>query len=98
MELDPKYKLKIIAVLSALFPDATIYLFGSRARGTHYARSDIDVALDTGAKLPRVDVGEARDMLAESNIPYRIDVVDVRSVSEDMRKAILSEGIIWRKV
>ncbi len=98
MELNPEYKKKIVAVLTALFPDATIYLFGSRARGTHYARSDIDIALDTGKPLLRVDVGEARDMLAESNIPYKIDVVDVHSVSQEMREAIYREGIIWRKI
>ena len=98
MNLDQAYQRKIVAVLSALFPEATIYLFGSRARGTHYARSDIDVALDTGRPLPRVDVGEARDMLAESNIPYKIDVVDVSSVSPEMREAIYQEGIVWRKV
>jgi len=97
-ELNPEYKRKIIAVLSALFPDATIYLFGSRARGTHYARSDIDIALDAGKVLPYVDVGEARDMLAESNISYKIDIVDIQSVSAEMREAIYREGIIWRKV
>ena len=75
-----------------------IWLFGSRARGTHYARSDIDIALDTGKPLPRVDIGEARDMLAESNIPYKIDVVDVHGVSQEMREAIYREGIIWRKI
>jgi uncharacterized protein len=97
MELNLEYKKKIVAVLSALFPNATIYLFGSRARGTHYERSDIDIALDTGIRLEQVDVGEARDMLNESNIPYKIDVVDVRGVHESMRKNILEEGIVWRK-
>jgi len=33
--LDEKTKNKIIAVISALIPDAHIYLFGSRARGTN---------------------------------------------------------------
>jgi len=96
MSVEEKYKKKIIAVLSALFPSAKIYLFGSRARETHSKFSDIDIAVDAGKKLPRVDVGEARDMLRESNVPYKIDVVDLHGVSEDMKKMILKEGILWK--
>lgn len=96
MELDPKYKAKIIAVLSALFPDAKIYLYGSRARGTHRERSDIDIALDAGEKLDFLDVGEARDMLAESNIPYTVEVVDLHAVSPKMRESIIDEKVIWK--
>ena len=96
MELEIAYKKKIIAVLSAPFPGAKIYLFGSRARGNHGERSDIDIAIDSGKELPQVDIGEARDMLAESNIPYKIDVVDLHGVPKDMREDILKEGILWK--
>lgn len=96
MELDPKHKAKIIAILSVLFPDAKIYLFGSRARGTHRERSDIDIALDADRKLDFLDIGEVRDMLAESNIPYTIEIVDLHSVPEKMRNTILEEKIVWK--
>ncbi len=96
MELEAKYKNKIIAVLSALFPEAKVYLFGSRARKDHGSRSDIDVALDAGKELERVDVGEARDMLADSNITYRIDVVELWSVDKKKREIILKEGVLWK--
>lgn len=96
MSVDQEYKDKIVAVVSALFPNAKIYLFGSRARGTHGEWSDIDIAIDAEKKLPRVDVGEVRDMLRESNIPYKIDVVDLHGVSEEMRKMILQEGVLWK--
>ncbi|QQR48876.1 nucleotidyltransferase domain-containing protein [bacterium] len=96
MNLKPEYQKKIIAILSALFPDAKIYLFGSRARGTNQEFSDIDIALDAGKKLRRADVGEARDMLGESNIPYKIDLVDFQDISEAMRKFILQEGVLWK--
>ena len=96
MNLKPEYQKKIIAILSALFPNTKIYLFGSRARGTNQEFSDIDIALDAGTKLRRADVGEARDMLSESNIPYKIDIVDFQDISEEMRKFILQEGILWK--
>lgn len=97
MELEQEYKQKIIGILSVLFPNATIYLFGSRARSTHDKSSDIDIAIDAGKKLYHTNVGEARDMLAESNIPYCIDIVDLHSVSTEMKKQIKKEGILWKR-
>jgi predicted nucleotidyltransferase len=58
--LDEKIKQKIIAVISALIPDAKIYLFGSRARGTNAGRADIDIALDAGKPLLQRDVDEVK--------------------------------------
>lgn len=97
MRLEPEYKDKIVAILTILFPDAKIYLFGSRARGTHGDRSDIDIAIDEGKEIRPRRIGEANSMFAESNVPYGIDVVDLHSVSDKMKELILREGIIWKQ-
>jgi predicted nucleotidyltransferase len=96
-KLDEKIKQKIIAVISALIPDAKIYLFGSRARGTNADRADIDIALDAGTQLPISDVDEVKSMLRESNIMYKIDVVDLYQVSDLMKQEILRERVIWKQ-
>jgi len=95
--IDPKVKSKIIAVLNALVPEAKIYLYGSRAKGTHAQWSDIDLALDAGCKLDQLEVGEARDMLEASNMPYKVDVVDINSVSQNLRDEILKDRVLWKK-
>ena len=95
--LDDKIKNKIIRVIHALVPEADIYLFGSRATGQHHDRSDIDIALDAGKPLDRLDVGEVRDMLSASNIPYSFDIVDLHNVGEDLKKDIYTQGILWFK-
>lgn len=92
----PEDQAKITGLISALVPDAKIYLFGSRARGTHSPFSDIDIAVDAGQPLPRVVVDEAKSIMQASNIMYHIDVVDMNRVPEEMRKSILKEGIIWK--
>jgi len=94
--LEPEYKDKIMGILTVLFPKAKIYLFGSRARGTHSDRSDIDLAIDEGKAIRPRRIGEANNMFAESNIPYSIDVVDMHSISEKMKELILKEGILWK--
>ncbi len=94
--LNEKDKKKIIGILLVLVPDARIYLFGSRARGTNAEYSDIDIALDVGSRIPVKVIDEAKAMLAESNIPYKIDIVDIFQVGEVMRNQILKERIIWK--
>lgn len=92
--IDEESKRKIIAVISALFPNAHIYLFGSRARNTHSQWSDIDIALKEDQKISRYAIAEAVSMLEASNMPYKIDVVDFNSVTDDMRQSIQDEGVL----
>src|SRR5579863_6404725 len=91
----PKQDL-IIKMLAALFPTAKIYLFGSRARGTHSELSDIDIAIDMGRKLEIDEWAMADGVLAGLNIPQKIDVVDMWRASESMKQQIMRDGILWK--
>lgn len=95
--IDNEIKQKIIRIIEALIPQAKIYLYGSRARGTYRENSDIDLALDVGNKIPRLDVGEVRDLLNASNIIHKIDVVDLHAVPHEMHSIILKEGVVWKE-
>lgn len=95
--VDERNKQKIIDLIGVLLPNAKIYLFGSRARGTHTERSDIDLALDAGAPIPRIIIGEIKDVLEATNIINSIDVVDLHgALSPRMKEAILKEGVLWK--
>lgn len=94
--IEKEHKEKIIDFLKILFPKAKIYLFGSRARGDFRTFSDIDIAIDEGGVVePIRRIGEAREMLNASYIPYTIEVVDLYRMPEEMRKIVLKEGIRW---
>lgn len=97
-EIKESDKEKIIAIISALFPKAKIYLFGSRAVETAARGSDIDLALDTGTEIDYVALGELRDVLNETHIPQKIDIVDFNSpfLSSDMKESIIRERIVWK--
>ena len=86
----------MIQLLTVLFPSATIYLFGSRARGNHTERSDIDVAIDLGRKMEIREIAKARGVLDGLNLPEKIDVVNMQSISQDMKGFILKEGVLWK--
>jgi predicted nucleotidyltransferase len=95
--IDEISKNKIIAIISALVPDATIYLFGSRARGTQSKWSDIDIALDNGHPISRFVLGEIMSIFEASNILYKIQVLDINSVNDAMKTSILKERVLWKK-
>jgi hypothetical protein len=75
--------------------NATIYLFGSWARGDATRTSDIDIAIEPLADLPRGAFARLRECLEESHVPYRVDVVDLRKTDPEFRHRVLTEGISW---
>lgn len=96
--IDAAVQAKIISLISALVPDAKIYLYGSRARGTHGEWSDIDLALDAGHPISDRLVGELAAIFEASSIPYRIDIVDVHGdISKSMRESILKDKVLWKQ-
>ncbi len=95
--IDERSKQKIIDLIGVLLPNAKIYLFGSRARGNYTETSDIDLALDAGAPIPKIIIGEIKDVLEATNILNSIDVVDLNgAISPRMKDAILKEGVLWK--
>jgi predicted nucleotidyltransferase len=96
MSIKKEYQEKMLRVLAALFPDEKIYLFGSRARGTATDSSDVDIAIDAGGKMEFTAIGEARDVMEALHIPYKVDVVDMYRMPEDMRELVFKEGIRWK--
>jgi predicted nucleotidyltransferase len=86
----------LIGLLSVLFPDATIYLFGSRARGDHRPESDIDIALNNKKQIDVLELIRAANVIEALNIPHKVDLVDMYTVPEQMRAMIKQEGVIWK--
>jgi uncharacterized protein len=74
---------------------ARVFLFGSRARGEARSASDIDVGVLPAAPLPFGLLGEIRERLEESTIPFEVDLVDLSEAGESFRRRVEREGIAW---
>ncbi len=92
-----KYIPVIKAILDKFLKPGTYkaFIFGSRALGTHEKYSDIDLGLYTnsGKPIPGHIREYIREALEESDIPYRVDVVDFTEVSEDFKQEALQRII-----
>jgi len=74
---------------------AKVWLFGSRAAGRARENSDIDVAVLPLAPLDAGILPAIRDALEESHVPWRVDIVDLRSASPELRSSVENDGILW---
>lgn len=97
MTVKLEYKEQLILIIHKYLPMATIYLFGSRARGDHSSTSDIDLAVDAGAPIAFSLLLKILSEIDGSTIPMKVDVVDMNSASEAIKESIKREGIIWTK-
>ena len=89
-------KEKIVKIIEIFFPHAKIYLFGSRSRGDHNERSDIDIAIDTGKQISLLEKGQILSMIDALNMPQKTDIVDIHRAPRALKDNILKEGILWK--
>ena len=79
--------------------EVKVVLFGSRARGDHLQTSDIDLGiLPQGQPLSyQRKLALLRERLENSNIPYKVDIVDLSQVDDEFARQALSKGVmIWK--
>jgi predicted nucleotidyltransferase len=74
---------------------ATVYLFGSFATGKQHRGSDIDVAIEPAAALPRDLLGRLQEELEESCVPYRVDIVNLAETDREFRDEVKRTGRVW---
>lgn len=96
-QIKPEYKKEIIHAVEYHFPHAKIILFGSRARGTAQSGADVDIAIDTGAAIHPRELVRMKATFENLNTPLMVDIVDLHSITPELKQLILKEGIVWKK-
>ncbi len=76
---------------NSLFPGSKVWVFGSRARGTARRASDLDLAIDANRALDKKENAELFHAFEESDLPYKVDVVDLYVVNDNLKKIIDQE-------
>jgi len=82
-------------ILQKHVPELEVRAFGSRVSVSWTARetSDLDLALMTTEPLDLLCVAEMREAFDESDLPFRVDLVDWAATSENFRKVIEREYV-----
>lgn len=81
---------KIIFIIRGYLPkDYKILLFGSWAKGNALNTSDIDIGILGKNAAPRNDMAQILEKIEDVPTLRSIDIVDLKTKSEDFRKNIL---------
>ncbi len=94
LELLPDHRRIVLEILDAHLPrHARVCVFGSRATGRARRYSDLDLAIDAGRPLTLDEIACLTEAFRESDLPYRVDLVDWQTIDDHFREAIASERI-----
>jgi predicted nucleotidyltransferase len=75
---------------------ATLWCFGSRARGTHQRFSDLDLMVESPLDLHGL-VSEISEQLVESDFPYKVDLVELRRFAKSYLENFYRERVLWNQ-
>jgi len=91
IQINPKQLMFIKNSLKQTFPDATIYVFGSRVKGTAKKYSDIDIAIDNKKPIPLKELSHIEEIFSESDLPILVDLVDWHRISSEFQTVIKNQ-------
>jgi hypothetical protein len=69
------------------------WVFGSRADGRARRYSDLDLAIYAGRRLTLDEVARLTEAFSDSDLPYRVDVVDWHDIDDRWRQIIVAERV-----
>jgi len=81
------------ALLRTHFEDAQVWAFGSRARHTAKQFSDLDLAVMAPTPLSLEQLARIHDAFDSSDLTIKVDVVDLRVISEAFKAVIDSHKV-----
>ncbi len=84
----------IQSILSLHVPQYEIWAFGSRAKRTAKPYSDLDLAIMTREPLQPTLGAALAEAFSESDLPYKVDVVDWSTVSAAFQAVIARDKVV----
>jgi predicted nucleotidyltransferase len=81
-------------ILRKHVPDREVWAFGSRARRTAKTYSDLDLAVITDTPMSFKVSGALREDFSESDLAWRVDIVDWATTSEAFRRIIERDKVM----
>lgn len=84
----------VLTILNKFFPRSQFFVFGSRATGKALKPfSDLDIAVLSHVQIVTDRVALAADAFSSSDLPFKVDLIDIKSISTDFKKNIENDLI-----
>jgi predicted nucleotidyltransferase len=94
----PPGALKIVQdILRKHVPALEVWAFGSRVQGSARRYSDLDLAFITDEPLPLRVRGDMAEDFSESDLPFRVDILDWATTQDSFRRIVEADRIIVQR-
>jgi predicted nucleotidyltransferase len=97
VNLSEKHLAIVRGILENHVPEYEIRVFGSRAEGDCKKFSDLDLAIMTREPLHPKRMARLKNAFIESNLPFKVDVLDWSTTDERFRKIIEKKYQVLQK-
>ncbi|MDR0479165.1 MAG: restriction endonuclease subunit S [Burkholderiaceae bacterium] len=94
IDIRPDHWQIVKGILNKHVPQYEVWAFGSRAKWTAKDYSDLDLAIITSQPLPLNVSAALADDFSESDLPWKVDIVDWATTSESFRKIIERDKVV----
>lgn len=81
-------------ILASTVPHRGVWAFGSRAQFTEKPYSDLDLAVMGQQPLTLADMANLSEAFSNSDLPYKVDIVDWATTSEPFKKIIAEHHVV----
>lgn len=97
LDMDSAHLRIVRELLRECLPDRTVWAFGSRATGRAKKYSDLDIAVLGDKPLSIAQSATLTEAFSESDLPWRVDVVDWALTDQWFRAIIEQEKVILQE-
>ncbi|MGN7610538.1 nucleotidyltransferase family protein [Magnetococcales bacterium HHB-1] len=94
IDIRPDHWEIVRSILKEHIPDREVWAFGSRAKWIARKYSDLDLCILGKESLDLERQACLEEAFSESDLPFKVDVVDWASTAESFRKIIEKERVI----
>ena len=84
----------ILEQIKSYIPDSTIWVFGSRIKGSHRPSSDLDLAVLCDKETAKRQLLRLNEIFIESDIPFKIQLLDFYRLPVNIQKNIKKQYFV----
>ncbi|HGO5815948.1 nucleotidyltransferase family protein [Mannheimia glucosida] len=94
LDIQPEELTIVKSILQQFVPNCPVWAFGSRVKGTSRPYSDLDLAIMTETPLTFLERDNLKEAFSESDLVWKVDIIDWASTSEEFRQIIQKKYIV----